>query len=616
MRFVSLLLLAGSAMAATPLDPAHDYHSFSEPQKLRVTHVDLDLTVDFDHHQLSGHATLKLDNKTASKKLILDTRDLTISAVEAGADSEKWQTTTFKVGKRDAALGSPLTIDLPPRATQVRVHYVTSPNASALQWLTPTQTAGKKLPFLFSQSQAIHARSWIPLQDTPQVRMTYTATIHTPTTVRAVMSADNDSNAPRRGEYRFTMPQAIPSYLIALAVGDLEFKAMSARTGVYAEPATLDNAAAEFIDTENMIVATEKLYGNYAWGRYDLLILPPSFPFGGMENPRLSFITPTVIAGDKSLVNLIAHELAHSWSGNLVTNATWRDLWLNEGFTSYIENRIIESVYGRDMAVMDQVLDAKSLADDLAAAKPEDRVLAVDIRGRDPDDVFSDIPYVKGKTLLHYLEAQFGREKFDAFLNGYFKHFAFQTLNTETFVRYASEHLLKKYPGKVSEEKLNEWIYAQGMPADAPVAQSTRFDQVDAETAAYLNGKRVVAALKTEGWVTHEWLRFLDRVPPTSNHALLQELDARFHFTQSGNSEIAHRWFLLCIRSGYDKNRDALAAYLTQIGRRKLIVPLYDALAKTPERKAFAQSVYRKARAGYHPLAQSTLDKLLDISTQ
>ncbi len=615
-RLLPLLLVAGTAIAATPaaLNPNQDYHSYSEPQKVRTRHIELDLTVDFDRQQIRGSATLHIDAKAGVKTLVLDTRDLTIDSVEAGNDT--LQKTAFTLGKRDAILGAPLTVQLPAKANRVRIQYQTSPQASALQWLTPEQTAGKKLPFLFSQSQAIHARSWIPLQDSPQVRVTYEAVIHTPKTIRAVMSADNDGNAERNGEYRFKMPQAIPSYLIAIAAGDLEFKAMSARTGVYAEPQTLDKAVAEFNDTESMIVATEKLYGDYAWGRYDLLILPPSFPFGGMENPRLSFITPTVIAGDKSLVNLIAHELAHSWSGNLVTNATWRDLWLNEGFTSYIENRIIESVYGVDMAVMDQVLDLKSLNDDMAAAKPEDRVLAVDIRGRDPDDVFSDIPYIKGKMLLHYLEHKFGREKFDAFLNGYFKHFAFQTLNTETFVQYITDKLLKKYPGVVSDKKLKEWVYEQGMPADAPAPRSPQFSQVATEAMLYMGGQRLTSAIKTDGWVTHQWLYFLDRLQPTSNEAMLKELDDRFHFSQSGNSEIAHRWFLLCIRSGYDTVADPLENYLISIGRRKLIVPLYEALAKTEDGKAFALDVYKKARPGYHPLAQATLDKMLGFKTK
>src|SRR5439155_12241219 len=258
----------------------------------------------------------------------------------------RYEAGMFTLGDKDKILGAPLTIPLPARATRVRISYSTSPGASGLQWLEPAQTAGKKRPFLFTQSQAIHARSWIPLQDSPGVRMTYSAVVRTPKDLVAVMSAPNNPNAPPNGEYRFRQRMAIPSYLIALAVGDLRFRPMGNRTGVYAEPAVIDRAAAEFSDTEQMLEAAQSLYGPYRWGRYDLLVLPPSFPFGGMENPTLTFATPTILAGDKSLVSLVAHELAHSWSGNLVTNATWSDFWLNEGFTVYVERRILEKLYG------------------------------------------------------------------------------------------------------------------------------------------------------------------------------------------------------------------------------------------------------------------------------
>ena len=306
-----------------------DHHSFANPDEIRLTHIDLDLDIDFDTETMSGTATMDVEFvDPEATEVVLDTRELTIESVEVEVDGD-WQTAGYELGEAETFFGSPLTIQLPTDARRVRVRYRTSPDASGPQWLEPEQTAGKEHPFLFTQSQAVHARSWIPLQDTPQVRVTYNATIHTPEELVAVMSAFNDPDAERNGVYRFEMPQAIPSYLIALGVGDLVFRPMGQRTGVYAEPAVADDAAREFEDTEQMLEISEGLYGPYRWGRYDLLILPPSFPFGGMENPRLSFITPTVIAGDKSLVALIAHELAHSWSGNLVTNATWDDMWLN-----------------------------------------------------------------------------------------------------------------------------------------------------------------------------------------------------------------------------------------------------------------------------------------------
>jgi aminopeptidase N len=277
---------------------------------------------------------------------VLDTRDLDIQKAESSRDGSSWANALFSLAPPDKILGSALSITLPDDATRVRISYTTRPQASGLQWLDPPQTAGKKDPFLFTQSEAIHARSWIPLQDSPQVRITYRAHVRTPKNLMAVMSANNDLKAARDGDYEFEMPQPIPSYLIALAVGDLFFAPISPRTGIWAEPPVVGKAAREFADLEAMIRAAEELFGPYHWDRYDVLVLPPSFPFGGMENPRLTFATPTVLAGDKSLVALVAHELAHSWAGNLVTNATWRDFWLNEGFTVYLERRIVEKVFG------------------------------------------------------------------------------------------------------------------------------------------------------------------------------------------------------------------------------------------------------------------------------
>ena len=345
------------------------------------------------------------------------------------------------------AFGSALRVTVPANADRVRITYASSPSAKGLQWLTPAQTSGKKQPFLFSQAQAIQARSFIPLQDTPAVRMTYDATIRVPKDLVAVMAAEATPGEKGSGVFRFRMPQAIPSYLIALAVGDLTFKAMSDRTGVWAEPAMVDAAAKEFEDTERMIKTTEALYGPYRWGRYDLLVLPPSFPFGGMENPRVTFATPTVIVGDKSLVALVAHELAHSWSGNLVTNATWSDFWLNEGFTTYLERRIVEVVYGKRLADMERIIGLRDLAQARAdATAPGDRTLQPDLKGRDPDDAYSVVPYEQGALFLSFLEAKFGRETFDQFLRRWFDEHAFQSVSTEQFLAFLTKHLLLGTP--------------------------------------------------------------------------------------------------------------------------------------------------------------------------
>ena len=606
---------------------AQDYHSYANPESVRVRHVDLDWDVLFDQKTLKGSATLTVERISPDAPLILDTRELRIEKVETSADGTRYQAGTFTLGNNDKILGAPLTIPLPAKATRVRIFYATSPGASGLQWLAPAQTAGKQNPFLFTQSEAIHARSWIPLQDSPGVRITYAAHVRTPRNLLAVMSAENLSGAARDGDYRFRMPQAIPSYLIALAVGDLQFKSLGPRTGVYAEPPTLALAARELSDTEKMVVATERLYGPYRWGRYDILVLPPSFPYGGMENPRLTFATPTILAGDKSLVSLIAHELAHSWSGNLVTNATWRDFWLNEGFTTYLERRILEAVYGRPREEMEAALGLRDLNEEIATLEDRDEILHIDLKGRDPDDGSTDIPYEKGALFLRHLEETFGRARFDQFLKGYFNHFAFQSITTDQFEDYLKQHLLNANPTLASRVPVDEWINRPGLPASAPQPTSPAFAKVEEQAKRWLDGQTSAAQIPTARWTTHEWLQFLRYVqdslvraqpsPPAANMrrespaSAMAELDRTFHLTRSGNSEIAFQWLLMSIRNRYEPAYPRLEEFLMTIGRRKFIKPLYEELAKTPEGKERAVAIYRRARPTYHPIAVTSIDDVL-----
>jgi leukotriene-A4 hydrolase len=589
-----------------------DFHSYSNPEEVRVRHLDLDLNVDFEQKVLRGTAVLTFERVSQkSSRLILDTRALNVSKVETSVDARRFKETEFTVGSADPVLGSPLHILLPEKATRVRIHYATSPAASGLQWLTPQQTAGKREPFLFTQSQAIHARSWIPLQDTPQVRLTYTAHVRTPARLLAVMSAENEMNARRDGDYSFRMAQAIPSYLIALAVGDLEFRSLGKRTGVYAEPPVIERAAREFADTEKMVEATERLYGPYRWGRYDLLVLPPSFPYGGMENPRVTFATPTVLAGDKSLVSLIAHELAHSWSGNLVTNATWSDFWLNEGFTTYIERRIIEEVYGRQREEMEAALGRASLEEEMAGMEARDQILHVDLKGRDPDAGSTGIPYEKGALFLRSLEEAFGRARFDQFLKDYFAHFAFQSIRTEDFVSYLKANLLDKYPEQAARVAVEEWIYQAGLPGSAPRPASDAFNRVEEQAKRWLKGEIRPANISTAQWSTQEWLHFLQSLPQDVGSARMAELDKTFKLTASGNSEIAFQWLLMSIRNRYEAAYPKLEEFLLNIGRRKFIKPLYEELAKTPEGRERALAIYKRARPTYHPIAVTTIDEVL-----
>ena len=591
---------AESAAAGGP-ESGVDYHSFANTDEYRVRHLELDLTVDFTRKVLAGEVILQIEPQIgAGQQLILDTRDIVVHSVRAGNETAM-QDTTFTLVPSDDFLGEPLTIDLPDGAIRVAVSYETVPGASGVQWLEPRQTAGKEHPFLFTQAQAIHARSFVPLQDTPGVRFTYNATIRTPAELRAVMSANNDPDAEKNGVYEFSMPQPIPSYLMALAVGDLEFKAMGDRTGVYAEKELLDAAAAEFEDTESMLEITEDMYGPYRWGRYDLLILPPSFPFGGMENPRLSFITPTVLAGDKSLVSLIAHELAHSWSGNLVTNSSWRDLWLNEGFTTYLTYRIMQNVYGDDRYRMEMALGLARLQADLEELEEQDQILAIDMRGRDPDDVFSNIPYNKGALFLYELEQKVGRDDFDRFLFDYFNEFAFQSVTTEDFLAYLDRTLLKTHLESLDLERIHQWIFEPGVPEDAPQPRSDAFTRLDPVRQGWLDGNIASDDIDTSDWTYHQWKYFLDGMPESLTAVQLADLDKAFGLTASTNNEVAFSWLRIAIRNDYQPAYARLEDFLTSIGRNKFVMPLYQDLMDNGKAD-MAIRVFEQAEPGYHPL--------------
>jgi leukotriene-A4 hydrolase len=605
-----------------PIDPGFDYHSYANVDEFRTTHLDLDLRVDFKFKTIAGTVTLqfkRLDPR--STQLILDTKDIMILDVKQKAtdvlgatdkNQAPWVSRPFHLEKPDPILGSALVIDLPPskKSTEsITINYETTDKSAALQWLTEKQTSRHK-PFLYTESEPISARSWIPLQDTPQIRAPYKAKIHTDDNLRAVMSAESDPKAKRTGDYTFVMPQAVPSYLIALAVGDLEFQETGPRTGVYAEKSMIKAAAKEFADTESMIEANEKMFGPYRWSRYDILVMPPSFPEGGMENPRLSFITPTVIAGDKSLVSVIAHELAHSWAGNLVGNATWRDFWLNEGFTDYMESRIMTAVYGEPRSSMEAVLGVKSLHADLQKLKPADQILAIDLRDRDPGEGFTSIPYEKGRLFLNYLDLKFGREHFDIFLRDYFDHFAFKSVNSEQFMAYLQENLLDRFPGIVTRAQVNAWVLSPGLPADAVLPVTNLFQPVDAARDAWLAGKLPAKKIGAD-WVAQQWLYFLDGMPSTLTAAQLAELDKAFGFSKNQNAEVGHSWFKLVIVNNYQPSFPSLEEYLKTIGRRKLIEPLYEALMKTPAGEEVAKRVFAKARPGYHPETVKAIEAIV-----
>lgn len=587
-----------------PKDP----HSFASQGEALVRHLALAIEVDFHKKEIFGSATWDIDNSGNGTTMVFDTRGITVQKVVLDHNRE----TTFRLGDEKPHLGRPLEITIDSATRSLSIYYRTSPDAAAVQWLDPSQTAGKKHPFLFTQSQAILARTWVPCQDSPGIRFTYDATVKVPKELIALMSAENPQQKNPDGIYHFHMPQPIPSYLLALSVGDLEFKPFDTRTGVYAEPATLSKAAHEFADLPQMVSAAEKLYGPYEWGRYDLLILPPSFPFGGMENPRLTFATPTILAGDRSLTSLVAHELAHSWSGNLVTNATWNDFWLNEGFTVYFENRIMEAIYGADVADMQRILGQESLKETIAELgdTSADTHLYLQMEGRDPDEGVSDIAYEKGNNLLLVIEQAIGRDAFDTFLRNYFKKYSFKTITTEQFLEEYRNVILRGDTALEMKIDIDKWIFGSGLPSNYVRIQSRLFDAVDQAVSAWKNG-HAAASLPAKNYSTNEWLRFINMLPDSLSTDKMKDLDDAFHFTSSGNAEILFAWFVLSINSNYRPAYAAMENFLVNVGRRKFVKPLFAALVKTPEGKELARKIYQQAQPNYHSVTRNTVEEIL-----
>lgn len=599
---------------AAVLQPlVHDIHSYAQPNEARVTHVDLDLATDFAARTISGTATLDVAAAPGAGQVVLDTRGLTIQSVT----DESGRPLQFALGAADSILGRPLTVQL-GAARRIAIRYSTSPEAGALQWLTPEQTAGKRHPYLFSQGESILTRTWIPTQDSPGIRQTWDARITVPADLVAVMSAEK---LTPRGEpvaggraFRFRMEHPVPPYLIALAVGDIAFRSLGPRTGVYTEPAMLDRSAYELGELEKFVSAAESLYGPYRWGRYDVLVLPPSFPFGGMENPTLTFATPTILAGDRSLVSLVAHELAHSWSGNLVTNATWADFWLNEGFTTYFENRIMEALYGPERATMLASLgwrDLQAAVQDAGGPTSGDTRLHLELAGRDPDEATTDVAYEKGAGVLRVIEQAVGRARWDAYLRSCFDRHAFQPMTTAGFLEDVRANLIRGDTALERRIGLDAWAYQPGIPANAIIPRSDAFARVEAQARAFTQGTPA-ASLATQGWTTQEWQHFLGALPQALPAEKLADLDRAFGLSKQGNSEILFAWLQMAVRNRYEPALPALEQFLTTQGRRKFVRPLYAALMAQGEwGRAHAVRIYRIARPGYHPVTTNSVDAIV-----
>ncbi len=630
MRFVAAVLMSlatvgctstggeGEETMASPIltsEEAKDPWTFAVPEVARVTHVDLDLTLDFEAKQVGGTATLDIEAEPGADTLVLDSNGLEI----AGITDEAGNALPFTVGEAVEDKGAPVTVTI-GEARRIAIAYTAS-DAEALQWLAPEQTAGGEQPYLFSQGQPTLNRTWIPTQDSPGIRQTWEARIIAPKPLTVVMSGLRQGEPEDLGNgtraFSFAMDKPVAPYLIAIAAGDLSFRELGPRTGVWTEPSMLDAAARELADTEKMVEAAEALYGPYRWGRYDMIVLPPSFPYGGMENPTLTFLTPTFIAGDRSLVGLVAHELAHSWSGNLVTNANWADSWLNEGVTSYFENRIIEALYGTRRASQEAALSFAEIEKVLAEEGADDPITALHLPPdlARPDGGESGIIYDKGAAFMRTVETIVGREKFDAWLRQWFDNHAFEPATSALILADMRENLVKGDAALAGRLMLEQWIYEPGLPENVARPPASAFAEVDAAAAAY-SDTGMIDPEAWARWTTAERLRLLAKLPKQLGARALGDLDGHLGLSHSGNDEILFAWLELALANRYDPAVPVAEEFLATVGRRKFVLPLFETLMKQGQwGRPIARRIYAKTRPAYHSVTQGSVDEVVKPAT-
>lgn len=583
---------------------ARDPHSFTDLRQGKITHVDLVFDVDFSTNVLNGDVRYQIDQPITGS-FFLDCSEIDLEQIRTNGRNITWE-----IDESDEIRGQRLHLMDLEGVSAFTITFKTDPGARALQWLRPEQTSGGAHPFLFSQCQPLHARSIFPCQDSPAVRFTYTAEIRVPHPLIAVMAAASLSVQPEDGVNvcRFEMPQPIPSYLFALGVGNITSKDLGERCRIYAEPDMIEAAAWEFAEVESMLSEAEKLFGPYIWDRYDMLLMPPSFPFGGMENPRLTFVTPTVLTGDRSQTTLIAHELAHSWTGNLVTNATWEDFWLNEGWTVYAEHRILEALEGREYEQLMAAINREEMliAMNRFGMDSDPTRLKFSQKGIDPDAVYSLIPYIKGHDFLVLLEQSVGRDRFDRFIQDYISMFKFRSINTEEFVAFLNE----KLPEAVEKVDVQEWIYEPGFPDSAPTIHSNLMDEVFACVVKFKEGK-LPSHEDVGAWNSNQIRLFLYQLPHQIPLESCRYLESLFSIENSRNYTHLVVFYNIAIRSGYETVLPRVEEILATVGRGKFVIPLLRALAETEWSKEVARPVFERVRNRHHPLTVVNLERVL-----
>jgi len=612
-------------MALSPTDP----NSYSRPDLVTTKHLHLDLLVDFEQKVLRGNASLTLERKNSSAtSVLLDVNKLQVSSV---VDAVTGAALDFTVDS-PSINGEKLEVKLPSAGAEgnqfkIRVSYSTTSGSTALEWLSPEQTAGKQHPFLFSQCEAIHCRSMIPCQDSPSVKATYSAEMKAPSALTVLMSGIRDGEPePVEGGLAVTRwKQEVPiqSYLIAIAVGALESRKIGPRSQVWAEASVVDQSAFDFSETETMLQKAEELCGPYVWGIYDVLVLPPSFPFGGMENPCLTFATPTLLSGDKSNADVIAHEIAHSWTGNLVTNVNFEHFWLNEGFTVFTERKIVGRMHGEPARHFSAILGWKDLQETVEVVMGPTNpftALVPRLAGADPDDAFSVVPYEKGSTFLWYLEDLVGgADVFEPFLKSYYNNFAHKSIDSDQFKAF----FLEKFSGveAVKEIDWDTWLHKPGMPIYKPKFDDSlaracwdlaaAWQGWDPSTPA--NFEQDYNAFSAKQKSEFFWTLMKDN---GLSHPKLEAMAKMYKMDDCSNVEVEFKWIRLGLAAKWEKAVEPALRLATVQGRMKFVRPLYRDLYAWEEKRQQAIDTFKAHRTQYMQMCADMVAKDLHLDDQ
>ena len=593
-----------------------ELNTFSNYDIIFQTNINVHFIVDFDNKKVDGEVTISFKALEDGEVIILDTKSLIIKSIKDNTGNEL----DFKLDNyyRLESHGVPLKIykEYSKDDTfDITIEYSTTKDCMAIDWLEPEQTSGGKYPFMYSQCQSILCREMLPIQDTPAVKMPVQISITVPEELIGLAAGlfVEEINNGNNKTFIYALDIPIPSYLIAIAAGDIGSQNVSERCTIYAEKTVVEKAAWEFSDTEKFLKIAENYIGEYVWEQYNILVLPPSFPFGGMENPTLTFLTPSLIAGDKSLVSVVAHEISHSWTGNLVTNENWPDFWLNEGFTMFIERKILSSHKDKDMAKLDAMVGLSNLKADIIAFGESKSFSSLEpnLLGRNPDDAFNKVPYEKGFNLLYYLEnkvnnddifQKFMRSYIDKFKKGVVKYMDFRTF-FETFIK----NNVKDWEKILNDIDWDTWVFAPGFPPVENDFSNKYADEVDQAVKDFYENKLGDDFVKKfKDWFTLLKQNFLNKIKESDielSETQLEFLNEKLELIQGKyNVEVSCSYYLTVLYHGTlsTKFEESLVDFLGKHGRINYIRPLFSALAR--RNKELAIKTLDKYRNFYHSI--------------